>query len=138
MDPNVIINAAIERAAQSDFEYGVDDCCLWVCDLVAELTGVDLADPLRGYRSQFGAARKLKSYAGGGLCEAAIKLANAAGLRPAGRPYQGVLVGVVADVNGPALALFYRGRWIGRTIRGVSVLPPHSATVAWKLPPCHF
>lgn len=135
MDKN-LIEAAVERAMAGEFHWGRDDCCLWVCDLVREATGVDLAQPLRGYRSEFGAARRLKAYAGGGLCEAAVKLAAAAGLKPAGRPYAGVLVGVVADVNGPALALFWKDRWVGRTQRGVTVLPPHAATIAWRLPAC--
>lgn len=130
----LLINEAVERAMRKDFEWGSDDCCLWVCDLIEAATGVDLAAPLRGYRSAAGAARRLRSYAGGGLCEAAVKLAAKAHLKPAARPYRGVLVGVVADAAGPALAIFWKDRWIGRTIRGITTLPAHTATVAWRLP----
>lgn len=131
-----LIEAACRRAMASDMKYGVDDCCLWVCDLIAQATGVDLAAPLRGYRSRLGACRKLKAFAGGGLCEAAVKLAAAARLKPASSPWSGELVGVVADANGPALALFHNGAWLGRTTRGVTALPPHAAVIAWRLPPC--
>lgn len=133
-----LIEAAVKRAMRSEFEWGRDDCCLWVCDLIREATGQDLAAPLRGYHSAAGAARKLKAYAGGGLCEAAVRLASEARLKPARLPYRGVLVGVVADLAGPALALFWKDRWIGRTIRGATVLPAHAATVAWRIPPCRL
>lgn len=131
-----LIDAAVERAMGKDMEWGRDDCCLWVCDLIADATGADLAKPLRGYRSRIGAARRLKAFAGGGIVEAAVKLAATARLKPAAWPWSGELVGVVSDANGPALAIFHNGAWLGRTQRGVTALPPHAAVIAWELPKC--
>ena len=131
-----LIKAAMERAMQKDMEWGVDDCCLWVCNVIMEYSGRDLAMPLRGYHSRIGAYRTLKKFAGGGLCEAAVKLAVMAALKSAKWPWKGTLVGVVADKNGPALALFWRGMWVGRTERGITGLPASAGVVAWEIPPC--
>lgn len=119
-----------------DMEWGRDDCSLWVCDMVAEATGTDLAMPLRGYRSKLGAYRRLKAFAGAGLCEAAIKLAATARLKPAKWPWTGTLIGVVSGEQGPTLALFWQGKWLGRTETGYRALPASYGVMAWELPKC--
>lgn len=113
---------------------GIDDCVPWVADIVLELTGVDIAEPFRGYRTRFGAARIMRLYGGGGLAEAALQRATELGLQRAARPYRGLLVGVVASREGAALALFHQGAWVSRTAMGVGVLPAHAAVLAWRLP----
>lgn len=124
----------IEDAMRREFKWGEDDCCLWACNVVKRVCGIDLARPLRGYSNSFGAARKLKDYAGAGLCEAAIKLAARSHLKPASRPYRGNLIGVVVTPEGPALALLWRGRWVARTRDAVTFLPLTSVAMAWRLP----
>lgn len=47
------------------FEWGKNDCCLFVADAVKAMCGYDYAASLRGYTTRFGAARRL--YAAGGL-----------------------------------------------------------------------
>lgn len=44
--------AAIKARQRTPFAYGRHDCCLAACDLVAAMTGIDLAEGLRGYRSR--------------------------------------------------------------------------------------
>lgn len=132
-----LIDAAVERAMGSNFAWGRDDCCHWPCDIIRAACGIDLMKPLRGkYRSAIGAGRAMKKFAGGGLVETAIKLAMINALKRVEFPFSGDLVGVVSDANGPALALFHNGAWLGRTQRGVTMLPPHAAVIAWELPTC--
>lgn len=47
------------------FEWGKNDCCLFVADAVKAMCGYDYAASLRGYTTRFGAARRL--YKAGGL-----------------------------------------------------------------------
>lgn len=128
---------AIENAMREPMRYGIDDCCLWVSDRVKEICGIDPAAPLRGYKSKIGAAKTLKSFAGAGLPEAAVKLAETAGFKPATRPYRGELIAVVASLEGPMLAILWRNRWVVRASVGVTFLPLHSAVMAWRLPCLH-
>lgn len=131
-----LINAAIDRALMGPMVWGVDDCCLWVCDLIAAQTGVDLAAPLRGYSSRLGAARKLREFAAGGLPEAAIKIARQHGCKPAGKPYGGDLWAVVVTPAGVGLAVWHGSGWLGRTADGVGVVPPWQAVLVWRFPSC--
>jgi len=51
--------AFVAARRETPFAWGAADCCLTSADAVCAMTGVDLAAPLRGYRSQFGACRAL-------------------------------------------------------------------------------
>ena len=46
------------------FLWGVNDCCLFACDWLAILTGKDLAENLRGYKSALEGWRLVKSLGG--------------------------------------------------------------------------
>lgn len=131
-----IINAAAARALNQDFTWGSDDCSTFACDIARDLCGIDLMAPLRGYETEADATARLKAFGGGGLALAAVKLAAAAGLEPAEYPFTAndVLIGVIANRNGPGLAIFYRGAWIGRSRRGAGRYEPHCAVLAWRLP----
>lgn len=129
---NSVVEIAIEKAMRQDMRWGVDDCSLWPCNIIKELTGVDLAEPFRGYNSRFGAAKQLKIYAGGGLIEASIKVAKRNYLSQACRPFRGNLVGIVMSPHRPSLALFWCGRWVARSQQGVTYLPAMSGVIAWS------
>lgn len=46
----------LRRNAQRPFRWGTWDCCLFVCDAVRIMTGVDMAAPIRGtYHTAHGA-----------------------------------------------------------------------------------
>lgn len=54
-----------------EFQYGSFDCCLFVCDAIEVMTGVDVAAPFRGqYQSRKQAFRALGNYAGRASVEA--------------------------------------------------------------------
>lgn len=56
----------IEERRDAPFEWGRQDCCLFVCDGIHAMTGVDPAKPdFRGrYKDGLGAARLLKKHGG--------------------------------------------------------------------------
>ena len=73
--------AAVAARRDTPFEWGVNDCALFACDVIRDASGVDYAAPLRGrYKSARGAARVLKEFAGGGIEDAAEAIARDAGL----------------------------------------------------------
>lgn len=129
-----LIEAAAEAAQMADMRYGVDDCCLWVADIVIAHGGPDLAQPFRGYTSKTGAAMRLRRYAGGGLLEAAQKRASELDLKIIRQDWRDGDVGLVTNPAGHLMALFYQGRWLARTGSGVNFTQGHSAILAWRLP----
>lgn len=54
---------------ETPFEYGANDCCLFVADAVLAMTGVDFAAAdFRGrYKTEAGAYKALKKFGGGGI-----------------------------------------------------------------------
>jgi hypothetical protein len=55
----------IDAAASKPFVWGEHDCCLFACDCILAVTGVDPAAPFRGkYSSKTGAVKALRDYAG--------------------------------------------------------------------------
>ena len=61
--------SALDRflAAQREtrFQYGVWDCCLFACDAIEVMTGVDVAAQFRGrYQSRTQALRAIRGYSG--------------------------------------------------------------------------
>ncbi len=54
----------IETRRERVFSWGSNDCALFAADAVLEMTGVDLATNLRGYRSARGAASRIAKAGG--------------------------------------------------------------------------
>ncbi len=65
MEPLTKLEAFLIERRNTPFEWGTNDCCLFVADAVKVLTNVDYAASLRGYTTRFGAARRI--YKAGGL-----------------------------------------------------------------------
>lgn len=63
------------------------DCCLWAADAILAMTGKDVAAELRGYRSRFGATRRLVE-----LGHRSVRSLVAAKFTPIARPRLGDLV----------------------------------------------
>lgn len=60
-----LLNEFIESRRSAPFAWGVNDCCIFACDAVLEITGIDPANDIRGtYEDASGAARVLVSYGG--------------------------------------------------------------------------
>ncbi len=58
------LEKAVIDHAQLKFKYGQHDCCLSVCDCVLAMTGEDLAEDFRGYKTKKQAFDLLKKRAG--------------------------------------------------------------------------
>lgn len=56
--------AFIEARRKRAFSWGQQDCALFAADGIQEMTGVDLAADLRGYKSASGAAKRIKAAGG--------------------------------------------------------------------------
>ena len=54
----------IDARRNEPFAWGSNDCALFAADAIKEMTGVDLAENLRGYTTAQGATRKINSAGG--------------------------------------------------------------------------
>lgn len=121
--------AFIEARQARAFSWGSSDCCLFVCDGVAELTGTDPAARWRGlYASEKGARRLIRDNGG------VVGLATLA----FGLPVVPLLAGrgdvVLVDTpNGEALALCVGDRLAAQGADGIEFLPLTLAKAAWKI-----
>jgi hypothetical protein len=59
-DWRATLAAFIDERRADPFVWGARDCCLFAADAVAGFTGLDVAAPLRGYATRFGALRALR------------------------------------------------------------------------------
>jgi hypothetical protein len=120
----------LEAAHGRPFSWGTFDCCLFACDAVEAMTGVDPARPFRGrYRTRRGAYAALKRFTGsrhcrGGLKETAERIAGELGM-PEVRPLMAqrgdvVLIESAPGERGDALGI------VDMTGRHVSVVAPDS------------
>lgn len=118
------LNALVQSRQNAPFVWGTHDCCLFACDAVQAITGVDLAENIRGhYSSKVGAARMIKRM--GGTVETLAERVCAAFQLPeiplpkAGRgclllldtpegPSMGVCIGPVGAFAGPSGLVFRR------------------------------
>ena len=56
-----ILERAVQDARDRTFEWGKFDCCMWACDVVLAITGLDVAALFRGqYNSRNSMAKMLK------------------------------------------------------------------------------
>lgn len=129
------LDVAIARARHIPFQWGRHDCCLFACDVVHALTGVDPGAEIRGrYESELGARRLLKSLYGGSL-ECAVR-------DHAGR-YFGAATAPLAAGRGDCVLLRNGGQVClgivaGRVIAApgpdeLSLVPLDAAFAAWRV-----
>ena len=78
-DWQVVLDAFLVAHGNRRFEYGKWDCCLFVCDAIAEMTGVDLAGGYRGkYSTRMGALHAIGEQLGTASIQAVAANAAAA------------------------------------------------------------
>ncbi|MHA1571607.1 MAG: DUF6950 family protein [Alphaproteobacteria bacterium] len=129
--------AFVEARAKTPFEWGGNDCALFVCDAIQVMTGIDPAGPFRGrYKTAMGAARALKKYAGGGLLATADKITADLGFQTieplfAGRGDLGVIEGTVDGL--PALAICVGLSWACVGLAGLEHHQTADVLTAWKV-----
>jgi hypothetical protein len=70
----------IKERKDQPLTWGENDCCLFACDAIERMTGIDPAEWFRGkYKTKIGAYKKLKQFSGGGILEAAVKITRELG-----------------------------------------------------------
>lgn len=150
MDANLIarerleeeIIHAMDRACASEVRWGVDDCALWVADIIRAALGYDPAVRFRGrYDDRAGASTALGPLGLGMAISAAAKAHGWPRIEPeAGR---------VGDVGVTALPVLINGVierrmttficrapgwWVARGVRGYAALPSQAIRFAWSVP----
>ncbi|MBF0270313.1 MAG: hypothetical protein HQL44_17165 [Alphaproteobacteria bacterium] len=129
------MSAMIASAHGRAFEWGSFDCCLWACDVVEALTGVDPAAPFRGrYKSKRGAFVALKRFAGGGMLETARKIADDLSCPevPVKTARRGDVVLLERD-DGPALGVCVGKDVAAASLTGLCLVPLKEASHAWRV-----
>ena len=72
----VRLDAYLAFMADESFSWGSNDCALFACNVVLELTGTDVAKRFRNkYKTKQAALSTMKKYAGKGLEAVAVKIA---------------------------------------------------------------
>lgn len=136
-----ILAGHIAAARARAFEWGVHDCCVFACDGILAMTGLDPMAPARGrYRDGREAAAILREIGGLGLPEAADYLMAGLGA-PAIHPVyaqRGDLVLIDAPVLGGdrdwCLGLIaHDGRVAVAAPAGLSFYPARAAARAWRI-----
>ncbi len=119
----------IEARRERAFSWGESDCCLFVCDGIAAMTGTDPGERWRGlYQSEKGARRVLRDNGGvGGLATLIL-----------GPPIAPALAGrgdvVMIDTpSGEALALSVGAGIAAQGDSGIEFHPAGAAKAAWKI-----
>lgn len=119
----------IEARRERAFSWGESDCCLFVCDGVEAITGVDPGARWRGlYSSEKGARRLMRDNGGvAGLASLAF-----------GSPAPGALAGrgdvVLIDTpDGEALALCIGGQIAAQGWAGIEFHSASTAKATWRI-----
>lgn len=132
---------AMDRACAAEVRWGVDDCALWVADIIRAALGFDPAARFRGcYVDRAGAAAALGPLGLGMAIRAAAKAHGWKAIAPE--------QGQVGDVGLTALPALIDGRierrlttficrtpgwWIARGAHGYAALPSSAIRFAWAV-----
>lgn len=126
--PTLLANF-IEARRERAFSWGESDCCLFVCDAIEVITGVDPGARWRGlYSSERGARRVLRDN-GGVVGLATLILGAPVPTALAGR---GDVV-VIDTPNGDALAMSTGSVIAAQGESGIEFHPITAAKAAWKI-----
>ena len=126
--PLTNLEAFLLERRDMPFEWGKNDCCLFVADAVKAMYGYDYAANLRGYRTRYGAARRL--YKAGGLSTLIDSILSPTSPHLARR---GDVVMFSAQ-QGDALGICVGRRFAAAGPDGVSFFEIEHAKRAWRCP----
>ncbi len=132
-----LLDEYLRAVAVRKFAYGSYDCCLFVCDGVLALTGVDVAAPFREkYSSRKRAYRAMESYAGNASVEAVTERVTSDYGMPeitSLRAQRGD-VGLVRRKHDYSLALVgLDGRFVAAAEHGFEYVPSQLIARAWRV-----
>lgn len=129
--------AGMDRACERPMQWGVDDCALWVADILKEAFGRDFAAKFRGrYQSRRGAMRVLGR---GGLLKAVRTAARSRRwkrIHPSGAKPGDVGLAWTLFEGKPVLATAVcraPGWFVARNERGFSAVPADKVAVTWSV-----
>ncbi len=131
--------AAVHIATVRPFEWGVQDCALFTCNVVLAMTDTDLAARFRGkYTTPHGAYRLLKKICGGGLSELAEQMAKKHGCAEVpwtfARRGDVVLIPVSSGENSEALGICDgQHTLVANRDGGLLRLPISQALKVWRI-----
>ena len=133
----LLLDLYLRSRNRAKFRYGSNDCCLFVCDAVEEMTGTDIAAPFRDrYHSRKQAYRAIEAYANKASVEAIAERIAAEHGMPETKPLLAQR-GDVILVNRPrdfSLALVgLRGEFLAAANRGYEIVPMDFAVRAWHV-----
>lgn len=132
-----ILQSYIAEARAREFSWGDFDCCLFPCDVILAMTGLDPARSFRGkYKSKRGAYGQLRRQYGGGVREAADAILGGELEFPeVGRAFaQRGDVGLISTPDGDALALCVGARWvIPNPVEGLTYIGTGEVIKAWRV-----
>jgi len=119
----------LEKYRALPFEWGTMDCCIFAANVVRDLTGVDVAEDLRGtYNTKFGAAKVILPY--GDLQGLLVERFGVP--RPAVLARRGDFV--LGPVPEPALGVCTGNRAVFKSDGGLVALPLARCYRSWKCP----
>ena len=120
------------------FGYGRLDCCIFVCDAIQVMTGIDVAGKYRGtYLTRFGALQSIEGQTGGKSIRHAVKdVTDAFGMRnrPITEAQRGDVVSIlrprdislgIVDLSGERIAVV--------SIKGLLRIPIATANSSWQV-----
>ncbi len=134
------MSRALAARRETPFAWGRHDCALFACDVAEAVCGIDFATPLRGrYGTKRGAYAVLDDFAGGGLEQAAEKIARDHGCAEVAplmaRRGDIILAEIPVDrASGDALGICLGERIAFAAERGFVQLPLVKAHRAWRVP----
>lgn len=132
----VLLDRYLHSCFYRSFQYGSFDCCLFVCDAICEMTGVDVAAPFRGqYAARKAAYRAIESYAGRATVEAVTERVTQDHHMPEISPtraQRGDVLLVRRKLDSLAL-VGLDGRFLAASERGYEYVPSQLVTRAWRV-----
>lgn len=120
-----ILAAFIDARRVRAFSWGENDCALFAADAVLGMTGVDLAEKLRGYKTASGAARKIK--AAGGMRQLASSLTE----KHPGMAQRGDVVLVEIDGRETFGIVAGNAKWCAPGVDGLVFRPMDEVKIAF-------
>lgn len=121
------LEALLRQRWAQPFEWGVNDCWLFVADAILAQTGVDPAAPLRSaYATAMGAGRIVHGIGG-------LERGVSSFLGPPLRSPMLACAGDVGLTGSGSLVLCIGERWVGPGARGLVLQPLAAAHKAWRV-----
>lgn len=133
----ILLDLYLRSRSRAKFRYGSNDCCLFACDAVQEMTGTDIAAAFRGkYASRDEAYRAIQRYAGKPSVEAiAEKIAEEHGM-PEANPLnaqRGDVVLITRPRDYSLAIVGLRGEFLAASRQGYEIVPMRLAIRAWHV-----